>query len=181
MEDRAAALGGQSGNPVERWLFHGTPQEAIQNINRYGFNRSYSGLNGLLIGHFPHTCLCFHFVLLTESNDSFYWQDLLDSPSSILYSLATLYGNGVYFAIQAAPSAQDQFASPNPDGMKHIYYARVLVGDFAQGSQGMLYPPPRNNNRADKYDSVTDNPAGPNMFIIFYNTQAYPDYLIEFK
>ena len=99
----------------------------------------------------------------------------------ILYSLATMYGNGVYFAIQSAYSAQDQYSKPDPYGTKHMYYARVLVGDFTQGRQGMRDPPSRGNNPADKYDSVTDNPAGPSMFIIFYDTQAYPEYLIEFK
>ena len=92
-----------------------------------------------------------------------------------------MYGNGVYFAIQAAYSAHDQYSKPNSSGMKQMYYARVLVGDFAQGRQGMRDAPPRDNNLADKYDSVTDNPAGPNMFVIFYDTQAYPEYLIEFK
>ena len=92
-----------------------------------------------------------------------------------------MYGNGIYFAIASAYSADDQLATPNVSCMKHMYYARVLVGDFAQGRQGMRDPPPRGNNPADKYDSVTDNPANPSVFIIFCDTQAYPEYLIEFK
>ena len=36
------------GMEVEKTLWHGTAPGAVDNINRYGFNRSYCGKNGKL-------------------------------------------------------------------------------------------------------------------------------------
>lgn len=39
----------QAQNPgveIEKTLWHGTAPSAVDNINRYGFNRSYCGKNG---------------------------------------------------------------------------------------------------------------------------------------
>ena len=33
----------------------------------------------------------------------------------------------------------------------------------------------------ETYDSSSDNPGNPNMFIIFHDSQAYPTYHIVFK
>ncbi|XP_073321468.1 protein mono-ADP-ribosyltransferase PARP14-like isoform X2 [Pagrus major] len=93
---------------------------------------------------------------------------------------AAMYGNGSYFAVDPAYSAQG-YAKPDASGQKRMYLARVLVGDFAQGRQGIITPPVRNTgNAADLYDSVVDNTANPSMFIVFTDTQAYPEYLITF-
>lgn len=62
-----------------------------------------------------------------------------------------------------------------------MYLARVLVGDFAQGRAGYVTPPNKNSgNASDLYDSVTDRPTNPTMFIVFNDIQAYPEYLITF-
>uniref|UniRef100_A0A0E9XMI1 PARP catalytic domain-containing protein n=2 Tax=Anguilla TaxID=7935 RepID=A0A0E9XMI1_ANGAN len=44
----------------------------------------------------------------------------------------------------------------------------------------MIVPPPKSNSSHHLYDSVTDNPNNPSMFIIFHDIQAYPEYLITF-
>ena len=62
-----------------------------------------------------------------------------------------------------------------------MYYASVLTGDYTQGQSGMRVPPVMSSNQSRLYDSVVDNVSGPGMFIIFNDTQAYPDYLITFK
>ncbi|XP_067429769.1 protein mono-ADP-ribosyltransferase PARP14-like isoform X1 [Thunnus thynnus] len=91
-----------------------------------------------------------------------------------------MYGNGSYFAVDPAYSARG-YARPDARGQKRMYLARVLVGDFVQGRSGMITPPPRGSgNASDLYDSVTDNPARPTMFVIFNDIQAYPEYLITF-
>ncbi|XP_036953428.1 protein mono-ADP-ribosyltransferase PARP14-like isoform X1 [Acanthopagrus latus] len=93
---------------------------------------------------------------------------------------AAMYGNGSYFAVDPSYSAQG-YAKPDARGQKRMYLARVLVGDFTQGRSGMIVPPVRNTgNAADLYDSVVDNTANPSMFIVFSDTQAYPEYLITF-
>ena len=62
-----------------------------------------------------------------------------------------------------------------------MYVARVLVGEYAAGRQGMITAPARGNGRYDAYDSVADNPADPSIFVVFYDNQCYPDYLVTFK
>ncbi|XP_062272829.1 protein mono-ADP-ribosyltransferase PARP14-like isoform X1 [Scomber scombrus] len=92
---------------------------------------------------------------------------------------AAMYGNGSYFAVDPVYSARG-YSKPDARGHKRMYLARVLVGDFAQGKAGLITPPSKGSGNADLYDSVTDNTAGPTMFVIFSDTQAYPEYLITF-
>ena len=94
-------------------------------------------------------------------------------------TIGVAIGNGVYFAVKASYSASDGYSKPNAQRHKFMYYARVLVGQCTTGAGGMLVPPV-NPNTQDQFDSVSDNPANPVMFVIFYDTQAYPEYLIEF-
>lgn len=61
-----------------------------------------------------------------------------------------------------------------------MYQAKVLVGNYTHGQSGMITPPAKSGNASDLYDSVTDNTAGPSMFVVFNDIQAYPEYLITF-
>ncbi|XP_054569894.1 protein mono-ADP-ribosyltransferase PARP14-like [Eptesicus fuscus] len=95
---------------------------------------------------------------------------------------AVAYGKGTYFAVQAHYSAHDTYSRPDANGKKHVYYVRVLTGLYALGNQSLLVPPPKNpQNPLDLYDTVTDNVSTPNLFVVFYDYQAYPEYLITFK
>ncbi|XP_073770752.1 protein mono-ADP-ribosyltransferase PARP14-like isoform X2 [Danio rerio] len=91
-----------------------------------------------------------------------------------------MYGNGTYFAVDPNYSAQG-YSKPDTKGHKRMYLARVLVGDFTQGSSGLLAPPAKSSSNADLYNSVTDKMNNPTMFVIFNDVQAYPEYLITFK
>ncbi len=91
-----------------------------------------------------------------------------------------MHGDGVYFAINASYSAIDTYSKPNGVGIKQIYYSKVLVGEFAQGQQGMRVPPEKTGSK-DLFDSVTDDLRSPSMFVIFSDTQAYPEFLIQFR
>lgn len=62
-----------------------------------------------------------------------------------------------------------------------MYLCRVLTGDFALGQKNMITAPVKDSTGIQKYDSVVDNVAKPNMFVIFHDCQAYPEYLITFK
>ena len=96
-----------------------------------------------------------------------------------------VHGNGVYFALNANYSANDRYSPQDFNGQKRIYRCRVLTGDFSQGRQGMLVPPnkPQGKGGANHilYDSVVDNVNSPGIFVIFNDTQAYPEYLITFQ
>lgn len=93
---------------------------------------------------------------------------------------AACYGNGTYFAVNASYSASNTYSKPNQKMEKFMYLCRVLVGDHALGQQNMITPPAKGAS-VQKYDSVVDNMAKPSMFVIFHDTQAYPEYLITFN
>ena len=63
-----------------------------------------------------------------------------------------------------------------------MYYAKVLTGEFIQGNRQMKTPPPKNdpNNPSLHYDSTVDRPHNPSMYVIYYDTQAYPEYVVTF-
>jgi len=83
--------------------------------------------------------------------------------------LGLAIGNGVYFAVTSAYSIG--YCGADASGNKQIYLARVLTGKSAPGRAGLKEPPPG-------YDSVT---GGGSMYVVFYDAQTYPEYLITFK
>ncbi|XP_070262437.1 protein mono-ADP-ribosyltransferase PARP14-like isoform X2 [Myotis yumanensis] len=95
---------------------------------------------------------------------------------------ATKYGKGSYFAVKASYSAGDTYSKPDANGKKHMYYVRVLTGLYTLGESSFIVPPVKNpQNPLDLYDTVTDNVSTPSLFVVFYDYQAYPEYLITFK
>uniref|UniRef100_G1KJA8 Poly [ADP-ribose] polymerase n=1 Tax=Anolis carolinensis TaxID=28377 RepID=G1KJA8_ANOCA len=95
---------------------------------------------------------------------------------------AAVYGNGTYFAVDASYSAHDTYSKPDANGRKYMYFARVLVGDYCVGAQGLIVPQPKNTtDPTNLYDSMTDNIQKPTLFVTFNDIQAYPEYLITFK
>ncbi|XP_059211394.1 protein mono-ADP-ribosyltransferase PARP15 [Centropristis striata] len=95
---------------------------------------------------------------------------------------ATSYGQGTYFAVHANYSANLTYSKPAADGSQLMFVSRVLTGFYTQGQSDMKVPPARSPLQPhDRYDSVVDRMDIPNMFIVFHDIQAYPDYLITFK
>ena len=97
--------------------------------------------------------------------------------------IATVYGEGAYFAVNANYSARKTYSPPDANGNRFIFYARVLTGEFTAGHQGIKVPPPKNPSMSTVilYDSVVDNVKAPNMYVVFTDAQCYPDYLITFN
>ncbi|KAM4605807.1 protein mono-ADP-ribosyltransferase PARP10 [Discoglossus pictus] len=94
---------------------------------------------------------------------------------------AALYGQGVYFAVQAVLSAMDHYSPPSSEGKKYILVAKVLTGQFTVGKQDMRAPPSLPDTTGEalrRYDSLVDSALNPSIFVIFNDTQAYPQYLI---
>uniref|UniRef100_A0A8C5SFI7 Poly [ADP-ribose] polymerase n=1 Tax=Laticauda laticaudata TaxID=8630 RepID=A0A8C5SFI7_LATLA len=94
---------------------------------------------------------------------------------------AAMIGNGTYFAVNSNYSAKDTYSTPDQNGRKYMYVARVLTGNYCIGKSGQITPPSKNNDGFNLYDSVTDNMNQPSMFVIFHDAQAYPEYLITFR
>ncbi|XP_046838993.1 protein mono-ADP-ribosyltransferase PARP15-like [Xenia sp. Carnegie-2017] len=95
---------------------------------------------------------------------------------------AIAYGKGVYFARDASYSLQEKFSPKDANGLRYVYYARVLVGDYAKGNPTMLVPPSKNTaDPNETYDSVVDDTKNPSIFVMFKDYQYYTEYLITFK
>ena len=93
--------------------------------------------------------------------------------------LGVVYGRGVYFARDAKYSLQYAVAGV---GGRHMYLARVLVGSYCVGNSNMIVPPPKDTSRPDiLYESVVDNQGNPSIFVVFYDNQCYPEYLITMQ
>ena len=62
-----------------------------------------------------------------------------------------------------------------------MYLARVLVGQYCGGGSKLIVPPARDPLRPEiLYDSVVDDAASPAIFVVFSDSQCYPEYLIVF-
>ncbi|XP_077979618.1 protein mono-ADP-ribosyltransferase PARP14-like [Glandiceps talaboti] len=95
---------------------------------------------------------------------------------------ATVYGRGSYFAVNASYSATNTYSPPDNVGKKYVYRAKVLTGDFATGTRDMLVPPPKDQSKPTvTYDSVTNDMNDPEIFVVFNDAVAYPEYLIVFQ
>ena len=96
------------------------------------------------------------------------------------YFPGTLHGQGCYFARDASYS--NGYASPDAQGQKHVYLVRVLTGEFITGSGSMITPPAKDpKNPTLLFESVVDNMANPGIFVVFFDADAYPEYLITYK
>ena len=85
----------------------------------------------------------------------------------------------MYFATYT--SLSHGYAKPNAQGQKHMYLCRVLTGEFTTGNGSLLVPPPKDPAKPNiKFDSVVDNVASPKMYVVFQDTQTYPEYLITY-
>ncbi|XP_069771082.1 protein mono-ADP-ribosyltransferase PARP10-like isoform X3 [Narcine bancroftii] len=95
---------------------------------------------------------------------------------------AAIYGQGVYFATSAIISVDDQYSPPNPKGHKFIFVVNVLTGSYTKGNVKMVIPPLKEDgNKSLRYDSVVDNCDNPKIFVVFHDTQAYPQFLVTCK
>ena len=99
---------------------------------------------------------------------------------SILFFSGTAYGRGVYFARDAQYSVG--YAGVGGYGGRHMYLAKVLVGQYCVGNPSMKVPPPKNPSKPEiLYDSVVNNQSSPSIFVVFFDNQCYPEYLITFR
>ena len=74
------------------------------------------------------------------------------------------------------------YARPDPTTSKrYMYVARVAVGEYTKGNSSMQVPPGKGGGSSDSYDSVADDINNPTFFVLFYDNQYYPEYLITFS
>lgn len=80
-----------------------------------------------------------------------------------------MHGVGVYFS--SDPAYSHTYTKANSRGERHMFLARVLIGNTTQGNSSMKTPPAG-------FDSTTD---GKHIFVTFHDAQAYAEYLIIYK
>lgn len=92
-------------------------------------------------------------------------------------------GAGVYFAVNVSYSITDTYSRPDTHGHKRMFLCRVLTGEYCNGASTMKVPPAKPNAAGSHilYDTVTNNVSSPIMFVIFHDSQAFPEYLVTFK
>jgi hypothetical protein len=73
------------------------------------------------------------------------------------------------------------YAPAMPDGKRYMYYTRAAVGQCTVGNKDLVEPPPKGGSGSDSYDSTVNNVANPTIFVLFYDNQYYPEYLITFN
>ena len=98
------------------------------------------------------------------------------------FSPGGMWGPANYFAVNASYS--DGYHHPAGNGMKQMFYARVMIGNtiVLQPNNNLKMPPPINAaNPNDLYDSVQGHTGGSDVFMIYTNKQAYPEYLITYS
>jgi len=84
----------------------------------------------------------------------------------------TLYGDGSYFAVDAHYS--ESYCGQDFQSHRHMFLARVLVGKSTKGHSKLRAAP-------EGFHSAVDNPANPEIYVVFHIKQAYPEYLIIFS
>lgn len=90
---------------------------------------------------------------------------------------AVQYGEGLYFTVRAKMSHSYTDACLTT-GIRFMFKAKVLVGQFTKGNPSFRQPPEIPGMVHKLYDSCVDEVQNPNIFVVFDRHQCYPDYLI---
>ena len=98
---------------------------------------------------------------------------------SFFIDTAKSLGHGVYFDSSLTRCLEE--THPQGEGTQRVVYlCRVLTGVFTQGSPNLVVPPEKSGgSRHSCYDSVVDDVSNPQTFVIFRDSQAYPEYMIK--
>ncbi|XP_075914590.1 protein mono-ADP-ribosyltransferase PARP14-like isoform X2 [Petromyzon marinus] len=92
------------------------------------------------------------------------------------------FGKGTYFAIDPEYSANDLFSVPDATGLKMVFRARVVTGDYCVGVPSLNTRPSKpGQDPSCLYNSSVNCAVDPKIFSIFHDCQAYPEYLITLK
>jgi poly [ADP-ribose] polymerase 10/14/15 len=91
------------------------------------------------------------------------------------------FGRGVYFARDSQYSSHPTYSEPDKNSIQYMFLCRVAVGDWCKGVNEQLTPNSKPNNPFELFDSTVDNASNPSIFVIYHDSQAYPEYLLSFK
>ncbi|KAG9472248.1 hypothetical protein GDO78_020591 [Eleutherodactylus coqui] len=78
-------------------------------------------------------------------------------------------------------SYSHNYCTPTPSGIRMMFVAHILVGDYVVGNSQMKRPPQRPGSSTQYYDSCVDDVFRPSIFVVFEKHQIYPEYLLEYE
>ncbi len=93
-----------------------------------------------------------------------------------------MWGVAVYFAVNSSYSHGYRFNVPGTN-LNQMFYARVIVANYkeTQPNSSLRMPPLIDGDREGKrHDSVKGFTGGSDVFMIYANRKAYPEYLITY-
>jgi hypothetical protein len=105
------------------------------------------------------------------------------------FSREGLWGRGVYFAHKSAYSYNYSYIPghnlterpPSHKGEREMFLAKLLIGNEVKLPQDRsLTVPPINVQNGLKYNTVSGETAGSQVWIVYENGRAYPDYLVRY-
>lgn len=92
------------------------------------------------------------------------------------------YGMGTYFAKTANYTIDNRLSVPGKNCEKRIILCRVVVGEYTVGEPNLRYPPYNPNAiEQSRYDSVVDDKNNPEIFVVFKDFAAYPEYVLTIQ
>ena len=112
-----------------------------------------------------------------------HFENYIDSQLYQLFNdTGTDFGKGVYFARDASFSVGYANRSQAGVGNRCMYVAKVLVGQYCKGTNRQaVIPPPKDPSKPEElFDSVVNDAGNPSIFVVFFDSQCYPGYLIKF-
>eukprot|EP01051_Picozoa_sp_SAG22_P007121 SAG22_NODE_490_length_9834_cov_7.723780_12_plen_297_part_00 len=98
------------------------------------------------------------------------------------YNTTAMYGRGTYMAAQAKYSLQHSYAKPDANGVQHLLFSRVLVGEPCVGSSGMSKPGQK-PGQVVLHESMVDKLSNPSIFVLSAGSdnQAYAEFYVQVK
>lgn len=124
----------------------------------------------------PNERLLFHGARVKENMDA-----ITNFGFDMRVARNGLAGVGIYFAVHSSYSNSGYVYYDQAKKEKQMLVCRVTVGSCTKGKHGLVRPPPKSKKKGDTgdlYDSVHNNEDV--MYIVFDNTQAYPEYVITY-
>ncbi len=95
------------------------------------------------------------------------------------FSPGGLWGKAIYFSVNSSYS--NAYAHLLPNGQKQIFLAKVIIGNEATlNPDPSLVMPPLNEESKLRYDSVKGRTGGSDIYMVYANKRAYPQYLITY-
>jgi hypothetical protein len=92
------------------------------------------------------------------------------------------FGIGLYFGVHARFCDSGRCLQ-HPDGSKDVLVCRATLGETTKGAKSIRRPPPRDPKKPtlELYNSCTDDKDPHELYVLFANSQVYPDYVVTYK